>query len=299
MWKKRRKFWELFLGRRKKAPPKEHFFSSIPDIQEFEKKYGYFSDHPLVGKVSSAKEDVDLVNELFSAIHPKFHSKEQRLFIAGELITKVLAYRDLKKGMQLFIPLDEKSQIFYVDKVFDLWNGMPAYGLTPEKKSMPPILLFRGTDLTFSSKRGLSSILSDLDLYGPGYSTFFRARPVLQKWLKQKAAHGKKARIMGFSLGGVLSSYVVLYEKDKINLDVPSMAFHTPGVHKKIFMEWNQIKETKQPPFLVFVHPNDVVSMVGTLLGSIFTLSSDPHLTTLSAHVSLLSAQNEFSCRGE
>ncbi|MEI6242144.1 MAG: hypothetical protein WCP39_01925 [Chlamydiota bacterium] len=299
MWKKRRNFWDLLFRRKKSFTKKEHFFISIDEIQEFEKKYGYFSEYPLVGKVSSGAEDVDLVKNLLEAIHPQLQTPEQRLFIVGEILTKVLAYRDLKVGMDILIPFQEKKTLYTVEKVFDLWHGMPAFGLVPHKNSLSPILLFRGTDFTFTSKRGLSSILSDLDFSGPGYTTFFNARHHLQKWLKEKAKKGKKARVMGFSLGGAFASYVSLYERDNISLDEPSLVYHTPGVHRKIFIEWGQVKAKHQPPLLVFIHPNDVVSKVGTILGSIYTISSKPQLPPLSAHVSLVSAQNEFACHGE
>src|SRR5207249_1381181 len=135
---------------------------------------------------------------------------------SAELLSKVLAYRDLQLGQTIQIPVEIKGKIvletFTVDHLFDIWQGMPAFGLIPKKKNLSSLLLFRGTDFSLISKRGIASVMSDLDPSGPGLKAFFHARKEIGGWLQAVQAQGKPARVMGFSLGGALAAYTFIYE---------------------------------------------------------------------------------------
>ena len=75
---------------------------------------------------------------------------------------------------------------------------MPAFGLVPiEKGKVPPILLFRGTDLSLGSTRSWASVISDLNTSGPGLFTFRNAQIKIHDWLTKVASYGIKARAIG------------------------------------------------------------------------------------------------------
>src|SRR3990167_434507 len=138
-------------------------------LGEFERMHRYFSCiEPLVGVVSSSQEDLGKVEKAFSS----FASNQDLLLsqiAIGEILVKALAYRNLDKGCVIKIPFVVEGVLekveYQIDEVLDLWMGMPAFGLVPVSKHKAcSILLFRGTDFSFLSKRGWASILSDLDV---------------------------------------------------------------------------------------------------------------------------------------
>jgi len=266
-------------------------------LVDFQNKHHYFSSHPLIGRVSSNKSDVEIVKDLLLNMHEKISSPLERIFASNEILAKVLAYRDLKVEDIFAVPFVNKNGRpilcnLIVDKTFNLWNGMPAFGLVCKDPHVAPILLYRGTDLSLDTKRGWSSILSDLDFAGPGKNTYLHARSDIRKWLEKVKKQYSKSRVMGFSLGGVLTSYTLLYEHDLIQKDEasPSMAFSPPGVSKKVFLEWLSLPEKDKAPFMVFITKGDLVSKIGKLYGDVYQATPIPDLSAIMAHASLLSA---------
>ena len=186
----------------------EVFEETVPDLEEFTALYGYFTcNQPLVGIVTEADSDLQPLQNVFNALNK--HSQPQWAeLVADELLCKALAYRTLQKGMKISIPVATRKKAklieYEVDEVLDLWQGMPAFGLTPVGKDAPPIILFRGTDISFTSKSSWASILSDFDLSGAGLTTFRSSQKKIHAWLEKVSPFGK-AKVMGFSLGGILA----------------------------------------------------------------------------------------------
>lgn len=274
----------------------ETFVNNHPKLITFSKHHGYFSsDRPLVGKVTKDQKDVKVTLQLLQTIHKVIKDPKMRALTTGEILTKVLAYRNLKKDQEISIPSASGSLVpFKVDELFDLWDGMPAFGLIPQiSDESAPILLYRGTDLSLLSQRGLASILSDFDTKGPGLSAFLHARKSIHEWLKKVALSGQKARVMGFSLGGALAAYTLLYEHELINLDrlESSYAFNPPGISKKSFRRWERLSPEERPPFTVFVTRGDLISKIGWLSGDVYELSLSSPLYPIAAHVTLLSGE--------
>ena len=215
------------------AHPPEEELLSIPllELTNFSHDYGYFSlTRPLVGEVSSSKKDLEIALDILHSLY-KNQVKGSTLQLAtAEILTKIIAYRDLQLGQTLSIPFQTDTQLaletFTVDHIFDIWNGMPAFGLTSPHSSL---LLFRGTDFSHLNKRAIASLLSDLDLAGPGLQAFNNARPTLHSWLKQMHSQGKPAQVMGFSLGGALAAYTYIYEHPLLSSS-PSISICAPGV---------------------------------------------------------------------
>lgn len=285
------------------AQEESHYQNQIQEYLTFSKQFGYFSiQRPLIGYVTKEKEDIHLTNQILLLIHKKLSSPRERFIATAEILTKVLAYRDLKKGQEVFIPcINSKGEpvivIYAVDTIFDLWHGMPAFGLVPkDNRTQVPILLFRGTDLSLGTKRGWASVISDLNTEGPGLSTFLTAQPTIHEWLQKVASIGSKAKVMGFSLGGVFAGYTVIFERDLINKNPQecSMAFNPPGIPKKALNIWESLPKDKKPPFSVFVTRGDLVSKIGLLFGEVEEFSLDKLLKPIAAHVTLMTAQRRY-----
>ena len=284
----------------------EAFNCSVAEIKKFSDKYGYFSaEKPLIGKVSTQEEDIQIVQKLLEVVHDKIKNPKKRLLSCSEIITKVLAYRDLKEGMQISIPVIDKNgkecfARYVVDKVFNIWQEMPAFGLLPlnlSSKKVAPMLIFRGTDFSFATKRSRFSIISDFDMRGPGFYAFFNAKPDIHAWLKKAyKSTGIKTSVLGFSLGGALTSYTLLFERPLVSFDKyqPSVAFNPPGVIRKFYIRWNKLTKENKPAYLVFVTENDIVSKYGRLLGDVYRLVPSKTMTPVHAHVSLVIAQNKY-----
>ena len=195
--------------------------------------------------------------------------------------------RSLKKGTKVWV---SENEIYTVDIVIDLWHGMPAFGLIPEKNGTP-ILLYRGTDLNLTSEKGWASILSDLDTTGPGYKTYLRARTEIRNWLEKVKKQQKPARVMGFSLGGVFVCYSLIYEYDLLSKEAPSVAFNPPGISEEIYEKWESIPKAQRTPHFLYVNQGDFVSQIGLLLSNVWELSLDHPMGVIESHVTLICTQ--------
>lgn len=271
----------------------EIFKNSDPYILHFDADYGYFSeDHPIVGRVTDSAADFTLAAELLLKIHNKILDGEQCEIMVAEVLTKLVAYRNLKPGMVIPIPRVDPKQgpvviPYKVDEVIDIWRGMPAFGLLPQQKGNgPPILLFRGTDFSLVTEKGWASIISDLEIHDPGLSTFSHGQSKIHSWLTKVAKQGSRARVMGFSLGGILAAYTLLYEGDLVSSEYSSISFNPPGVSREILQEWSQMPS--KIPFVLFVTQGDLIPKYGLLLGKAFLLLQEELASPLKAHTELI-----------
>lgn len=269
------------------------FKNDHPELHKFNELCSYFSEkHPIVGRVTQEEEDLMLTQEILNVIHDKVKDPFQREMTAAEVITKVLAYRDLKDGQTLALPTLDKEgnprlNTYVVDEVIDLWHGMPAFGLMPESgQEAVPILLFRGTDLSLVTERGWASLISDLEIYDPGLSAFQHGREKIHEWLLKAQKNCCKARVMGFSLGGILTAYTLLYEGKFVSKEKTSFSFNAPGVSRDILAEWEQEKEI--PPLLLFVTQGDVIPKYGRALKNSFLYTQEHLPNPLAGHTGLV-----------
>jgi len=282
----------------KKPLEQKKFQVRAKELFQFDQNYGYFSIyHPIVGIVTDSQRDIDVTKCLLESIATQFTNQEQILFSTDEILAKVMAYRSLKKGMKLSLFTWNANgrlvlETFIVDTIIDMWRGMPAFGLVPEKKkASPPILLFRGTDLNLTSEKGWASVLSDLDTTGPGHTTFLRARDQIQIWLKKMKKEQMPARAIGTSLGGVFVLYSLIYESELLSHDptFPSVAFNAPGISKQILDKWNALK--KKPAHITYVNQGDFVSQIGLFLPNVWEIALDHPMQVIEAHTTLISTQ--------
>ncbi|MFS8564187.1 MAG: hypothetical protein LVR00_07755 [Rhabdochlamydiaceae bacterium] len=132
-----------------------------------------------------------------------------------------------------------------------------------------------------------TSIVSDFDVRGPGFSVYQYAREEIQKWLKDK-----NARTMGYSLGGALVSYTVILDGDLLNPHIPSISFNAPGLFPHIRKKWS--KTSYHPPLHSYIVTGDPISKVGSLVGNIQEFSFPTRKKPLELHTSLLFASLKF-----
>jgi hypothetical protein len=252
--------------------------------------------------VTSEEKDICIACEMLKVVHEKVRSPLPRRIAVGEVLTKVLAYRDMKRGQEIPIPVLNAEghpilATYEVDAVFDIWHGMPAFGLKPKShKNDVPILLFRGTDFSLISERGWASVISDLELTDPGLKTFFHGQQKIHEWLEKAARDGVKASVMGFSLGGSLASYTFIYENSLIN-DQPhhfSISFNQPGVSGKILDDWMRFSEDKKSNLILYVNRGDIISKAGKLFGQVTELSIKQVLEPIASHTLIVSFQPEY-----
>jgi hypothetical protein len=270
----------------------------IPYLQEFSYRHGYFSlDRPLIGVVTEEASDIQLVENIFRYLIAERDLSFVQVAV-GEMITKVLAYRNMQKGMRVQIPIflqDHWKLLEYrVDEVLDLWNGMPAFCLLPSSMEGHPILLFRGTDFSLESKQSWASVLSDLDITGVGFSVFQKAKIDIHSWLiKAQMLTNQKTSVMGFSLGGILSIYTAIFEGDLIAVE-GSLTFNSPGLPEALFTKW--IESPHKIDFIHYVTQGDPVGKLGKMPLDSYVLFSNAFLDPIAAHTKLMCAESAFTC---
>lgn len=272
------------------------YSNTIPQIAQFNEQYSYFSNHPLVGQVTQDRDDIVIVTNFLELIHEMIYDKGHRELITAEALSKILAYRNLSVGDQIRIPRIDKEgkRVFagyFVEKVFDLYDEMPAFGLFSKDREFPPLLLFRGTDLS-NTEAGRASFYADLDLDGPGYHIYMNARDDIKTWLEKVQAIHQKAQIMGYSLGASFVEYTAILEKDLLSDTYTSYAFNPPGVNDDLLKIWEDIPRIDRPNYTGYINKGDAVSNVGTLFGTIKELSLDHPMGPLEAHLTFMLAQN-------
>lgn len=261
---------------------KEKQGNTVPEILEFSKKHNFFSSlHPLLGVVTESEQDIWIVADLLKTIYDKVPLGIREL-MTQEVLTKILAFRALKDGMEILVPKQKKLVRYYVDKVLTLDKGMPAFAFVAENQTEASFLLFRGTDFSWKGRR---SIASDLDLHGVGYSCFLKAQDKIAHWLK--TAHQPEA--LGYSLGGAFAAYALLFNPDHLTR---AIAFGPPGFLTKVYQEWKMLKLDDR--LLVYVTKGDCISKYGNLVGNIKELSVDQKLLPITAHTLFVTAEPSY-----
>lgn len=267
----------------------------------FKKNYGYFSSYrPIFGMRTDLRRDLKVAKCLLAQLPVEVSDRDQLLFSAYEVLTKVVSLRNLKVGDTLFLPeVDVDGNVemaeYTLDLILDLWHAMPAFGFI-SKEGKSPFLLFRGTDLTFTSEKGWASFLSDLDPKGAGLTTFLRGHTLVRKWLEERFKEENPARVVGYSLGGAFALYTLAYDYDLLLNDPkhPSLIFNAPGVPESILTRWNRIPSARRPHHTTFINEGDVVSQVGYLIGNVWAVSLGEEMGVLEAHLTLISAEETF-----
>lgn len=297
------KYWEIFLSWLFKYPSRCYalegenpciYENASPSLESFGKTYRQkMASKGIICRVTPDEKDVIEGSNVLRAIFETIHAPELCVWASGEVMVKVMAYRNLKKGHLIPFPVRRtKGELelatYRVDEVFELWSKVKAFGLVRQDgHAGAPILLFRGTDFSIVSEGGRASIISDLDPKGPGWTLYEQGKERLREWL---LAQERPGRVMGHSLGGILAAYTLICEADLMSthLDECSFAFNFPGISNDLLENWIDLK--KKPAFKGFICRGDVVSKFGYLFGDVSEISLDAPLSPIRAHEMLLFA---------
>lgn len=298
------KYWEIFLSWLFKYPSRCYELKEDKNVQVYENpsetfnRFGKsyrekYASKGIICRVTSSFKDIQQVGEVLRKIYEHIENPRLCEWAVCEVVAKVLAYRNLKQGHTIPLPIMGSDGCMtmtthVVDRVFDLWNKIRAFGLVRSEGIGPPILLFRGTDFSFMTEGGRASIISDLDPKGPGWTLFEKGQKPIQEWLKKE---NRAARVIGHSLGGVVAAYTLIHESDWMSQQPyeSSYAFNFPGVPKKLVDQWNALED--KPAFRGFVCRGDLISKLGMLFGDVYEISLETPLSPVRAHEILLFAE--------
>ncbi|MCH9631592.1 MAG: hypothetical protein S4CHLAM37_16160 [Chlamydiia bacterium] len=307
---KRYKYWDKLLSLmfnyssrcyyRKGPLEMEKLKNPCIDLKYFSDNFGRFStSKTLIGKVTFDPYDLEVSQHLLDLAYERIKKPRTCELTSLEILSKVVAYRDLKENTTIKVAtVNDQNEIVFteyvVDTIFDLWKTHVAFGLIP--KDFPktnPILLFRGTDFSFLSESGRASIISDLDPDGPGRRLYFNSRSSIRQWLSQMENAGKRARVLGHSLGGVLALYTLLFEHELLAKEphASSFAFNPPGISEELLDEWSLVQENTKPHFVTFVTRGDIISKFGNLFGDVYEAFTNKPLSPVLAHEQLVFSQ--------
>ncbi|CCB89058.1 hypothetical protein [Simkania negevensis] len=304
------RYWEVFLSWLFKYPSRCYELNHHRECQVYENSsealhqlgQSYrkrFASKGIICQVTNKAKDFEETCRILRLIHDEILNPELCDYATAEVLAKVLAYRELNEGDKIPIPTLGPDQTihmstFVVDKVFDLWSKIRAFGLVSADYHLgAPLLLFRGTDFSFASEGGRASIISDLDPKGPGRSLFENAEKNLHSWLKTVTTERGKARAIGHSLGGVIVAYTLLHEHAFLSnaSHEISYAFNFPGVATELALKWEALSPDEKPNYRGFVCRGDVVSKFGQLFGNVTEVSLRKPLSPVRAHELLLFAE--------
>ncbi|MES2345516.1 MAG: hypothetical protein V4494_06240 [Chlamydiota bacterium] len=261
---------------------KEKRENHVLEVKQFSDQHHFFSsDHPLIGVVTEREQDVWLVADFLKLMFDKAPSAYLEL-MTMEVLAKILAFRCLKVGMELLIPIKGTLARYFVDQVILLDEGVPAFGLVAFNDTAPSLLLFRGTELSW---KGRKSIVCDLDFKGVGYSRFIKTLPQISSWLKS----AYQPQVLGLSLGGIFAIYALLYHYELVT---SATVFGPPGLRGKAYQKWQELDLNKK--LTVYVTKGDCVPKYGHLVGTIKEFSLDKKLYPLTAHTKLMTAEPSY-----
>jgi hypothetical protein len=268
---------------------------SLDALHTFALEFDYFSKkHPVISTVTSDPCDVKKGKALLQALVDAELQASFVEFATAEILAKVIAFRSLAEGEKIEVPTIIKGKKAYlasyrVDKVLNLWPGMPAFGLVSEDISLPAILLYRGTDLSLETRQGWASVICDFDLQGPGFTAYQRSKEEIAAW---RQSCGRPLRVIGYSLGGVLALYTALFEE---GIDTAgSYAFNPPGVTAQTYDYWHSCLHLHMRPMKVFVTRGDIVSKVGLLASEVYEMYTEKKMHPLDAHVRLMCCEKKL-----
>jgi len=262
-------------------------------FEQFEYLYGYLAkERLLVGRFTKDVKDIEITQELLKDISKYVKNPQICDLTIAEILTKVLAYRNLRHKMRIEIPTLKDNEIklktYEIDEVFDLYNSMKAFGLKSLDGKSAPLLLFRGTDFSITEE-GRTSIMSNFDPEGPGHAIYHNARPRLRNWLKAVCKGGLKARALGFSLGGALASYSLIFDPEFFSqsIECSSYTFNHPGVDDILMHKWKALPKNARPALQGFIAEGDFVSKYGKLFSESYQMKLEKNLEPIESHTSL------------
>lgn len=241
------------------------------------------------------------VQNVLKAIYDHVDDLDLMQAMTAQILAKVLVNKNgafVEEGLEIEIPTvnfaGEKELVTYtVDKKFDLWNGIPAYGFIDKTGSAAPLLMFRATNVVLEEKDTLPTMVSNLHPKGPAWKLFSNSEAEVVSWLEKHTSENEsfgmhKARMLGYSQGGILGSYFLTYYPHLFSelAESPSFVLDAPGVSSAVAADWEKIE--KKPNVIVYVNRGDLIPKVGdAFIGRAFEVRIALNLKGFKSHQAL------------
>ncbi len=219
------------------------------------------------------KEIRTFLNEIFLDIYNSHAlnalSKEKSFhmeMIIGDLLS-LYPFLQPSQGEKIQVPVKVgkawELATYTIEKIAltPSWMGSPimAFGLTPQDKNHPPLLLFKGTTFPTDTGFGLS-LLTDLNpAASVGSYAFETGKKAIQSWLEKQE---QRAQIFGKSLGGAQAWRCALNFPEKVD---KVMAYGAPGFSSRDRSRWDKIQ--KKPQVAMFHQQGDPVPFFDKVAG--------------------------------
>lgn len=274
--------------------PAEEFHNRWEEIQSFGNTHRVLSrKEGMICRVTDTPEDLQTLQHYFDTLPENISSIDHGELLAAELISKVLAYRELQVGEEVAIPIRVGTELqlipYLVDHLFKFLGKGNGMGLIPKCEG-DPLLLFRGTNASLLTEVGRATVIADLDPEGPGHTLFCTHRPEIRHWMEKV---GGNVRLFGHSLGAAFVNYVAISEPDVICQKSSIVAFNAPGVSKKLFDYWHNLDPKSRPYLINLQCQGDLVSKFGYLIGDVYELNLGKKLSPMLAHERLHFAESD------
>jgi pimeloyl-ACP methyl ester carboxylesterase len=185
----------------------------------------------------------------------------------AEIMAMKLAYQRPIAGVQnpFQLPLGAgNSHVDYTAESVPIALGLEAYGFNPvNAHEGPPILLFRGTVTSPAHRAAGVTWLADLDPFGVGWGVFQFGSHDIGEWLRRATERcGRKAMVVGHSLGGAHATYAGVYHPQHID---SVLAFNPPAVSFLAKRRWDSLHQANitRPAIWNFINTRDDISHLG------------------------------------
>ncbi len=242
----------------------------------------------------SPLQELQFTQNLFNSIQ-EIKKPELRTLFTAEILTKIVAFNAYPKDSYLTLPLGPKNAVRYSIGRFDLKDGIPVTFLLPEHGPNPPILLFRGTALSFSRPGSYASFWNNFGPNGVSWAFFNHSVPEIKRWL-ETTGQGK-AQVMGYSQGGALTAMTVARFSNLVSQEAsfPSITLNPPATEGETARLWRTSQG--HPKLRQYLVQGDIVSRMGyEWIGDIYQIEFNNLGIGLNAHFLLSCAQPGGKC---
>ena len=245
-------------------------------------------------------EKISDIQDLLHKIYESSNDTDAQQILTAQVISKLFVnyYSEfIYEGLEIEIPTvsSENQKVltkYVVDKKFNLWNGVPAFALKDVESKASPLLLFRASNTVLEENDSLPTLVANFHPKGPAWKLFSNSEKGIEAWLKeQQKETGQKARVIGYSQGGILGAYFLTYHPQYFSQSEqnPSFILDAPGVSSKVGAIWDQINEKP------YVHRGDLIPKIGDcFIGKAFEVRIAQKLKGFDAHRALSFASPQW-----
>lgn len=248
------------------------------DNQDFETTQVFFED--LTALLRSG--ELNPLLKLYEAIPISYVEA-----MTGEVLSKVLAYREGIEGKTLHLPVHlegEWRQIPYHVESWWIDGKLPMMLLKSSQPRTPSWIVPRGTSPFFGLRKGtIESIEADLQNQDGIDVELLEREEHLGEVIEGLCEEGRSLCVAGHSLGGVMAVHLGV----KVAMNTPRVyAYNAPGAGPITKGLYDSL--TDRPAIFQFMTDGDLIPCVGRfLLGKVFAVDIHRLLLPVGAHLEL------------